>query len=143
VRVRARARAHAHAYGGLAHGSARAREVWRKKRPVGALERGEQVVGRRAEFGAEAQEREAPSAARVVGLSPIIAGRAVRGMADACLPAIGVETTAEGVGRHYGGRAEGGLLDGWLVHTDDQAGVPGAGSRPALEEATGSYVRTR
>ena len=36
-------------------------------------------------------------------------------MADACLTAIGVETTAEAVGRHYGGRAEGGLLDGWLV----------------------------
>ena len=64
--------------------------------------------------------------ARVVGLSPIIAGRAVRGMADACLTAIGVETTAEAVGRHYGGRAEGGLLDGWLVHTDDAADVPGA-----------------
>jgi LPPG:FO 2-phospho-L-lactate transferase len=27
--------------------------------------------------------------ARVVGLSPIVAGRAVRGMADACLTAIG------------------------------------------------------
>ncbi len=47
-------------------------------------------------------------------------------MADACLTAIGVETTAEAVGRHYGGRAEGGLLDGWLVHTDDMADVPGA-----------------
>jgi len=66
------------------------------------------------------------SPARVVGLSPIVAGRAVRGMADACLPVIGVPTTAEGVGRHYGGRAEGGLLDGWLVHTGDAAQVPGA-----------------
>ena len=64
--------------------------------------------------------------ARVVGLSPIVAGRPVRGMADACLHAIGVETTAEAVGRHYGGRAEGGLLDGWLVHTADTADVPGA-----------------
>jgi len=64
--------------------------------------------------------------ARVVGLSPIVAGRPVRGMADACLQAIGVETTAEAVGRHYGGRAEGGLLDGWLVHTADTADVPGA-----------------
>jgi LPPG:FO 2-phospho-L-lactate transferase len=66
------------------------------------------------------------SPARVVGLSPIVAGRAVRGMADACLPVIGVPTTAEGVGRHYGGRAEAGLLDGWLVHTGDAAHVPGA-----------------
>jgi LPPG:FO 2-phospho-L-lactate transferase len=64
--------------------------------------------------------------ARVVGLSPIVGGRPVRGMADACLTAIGVETTAEAVGRHYGGRAEGGLLDGWLVHTGDGAEVPGA-----------------
>ena len=64
--------------------------------------------------------------ARVVGLSPIVGGRPVRGMADACLPAIGVETTAEAVGRHYGARAEGGLLDGWLVHTGDTADVPGA-----------------
>ena len=39
--------------------------------------------------------------------------------------AIGVETTAEAVGRHYGARADGGLLDGWLVHTGDRADVPG------------------
>ena len=74
--------------------------------------------------------------ARVVGLSPIVAGRPVRGMADACLTAIGVETTAEAVGRHYGARAEGGLLDGWLVHTGDAADVPGAEVRsvPAAHE---------
>ncbi|GAA1222013.1 2-phospho-L-lactate transferase [Pseudonocardia alaniniphila] len=64
--------------------------------------------------------------AKIVGLSPIIGGRPLRGMADACLTAIGVETTAEAVGRHYGGRGEGGLLDGWLVHTGDTADVPGA-----------------
>jgi LPPG:FO 2-phospho-L-lactate transferase len=64
--------------------------------------------------------------AKIVGLSPIIGGRPLRGMADACLAAIGVETTAEAVGRHYGGRGEGGLLDGWLVHTGDTAEVPGA-----------------
>ena len=33
--------------------------------------------------------------------------------------------TAEAVGRHYGARAGGGLLDGWLVHTGDTADVPG------------------
>jgi len=64
--------------------------------------------------------------ARVVGLSPIIGGAAVRGMADACLPVIGVETSAEGVGRHYGARGAGGLLDGWLVDSADSATtVPG------------------
>jgi LPPG:FO 2-phospho-L-lactate transferase len=63
--------------------------------------------------------------ARIVGLSPIVGGRPVRGMADACLAAIGVPTSAEGVGRHYAARADGGLLDGWLVHTGDAADVPG------------------
>ncbi len=63
--------------------------------------------------------------AAVVGVSPIIGGAPVRGMADACLPAIGVETSAEGVGRHYGSRGSGGLLDGWLVHDEDTADVPG------------------
>ena len=71
----------------------------------------------------------AATPAPVVGLSPIVGGRPVRGMADACLSAIGVETTAEAVGRHYGGRAEGGLLDGWLVHTGDRANVPGVDVR--------------
>jgi LPPG:FO 2-phospho-L-lactate transferase len=58
----------------------------------------------------------------VVGLSPIIGGSPVRGMADACLTAIGIETSAEAVGRHYGARSAGGLLDGWLVDSSD-AGV--------------------
>jgi len=63
--------------------------------------------------------------APVVGVSPILGGQAVRGMAEACLDAIGVPVTAEGVGRHYGSRASGGLLDGWLVHSGDTATVPG------------------
>ena len=64
--------------------------------------------------------------ARVVGLSPIVGGRALRGMAEACLATIGVHSEAGAVGRHYGGRAGGGILDGWLVHTGDVATVPGA-----------------
>jgi len=67
--------------------------------------------------------------AKVVGLSPIVGGKPVRGMADACLTAIGVETTAEAVGRHLGARADGGVLDGWLVHTGDSADVPGVDVR--------------
>jgi LPPG:FO 2-phospho-L-lactate transferase len=63
--------------------------------------------------------------APVVGLSPIVEGRPLRGMADACLDAIGVATTAEAVGAHYGARSSGGLLDGWLVHDSDQAVVEG------------------
>ncbi|NUT58912.1 MAG: 2-phospho-L-lactate transferase [Agromyces sp.] len=61
--------------------------------------------------------------APVIGVSPIIGGKVVRGMADACLPAIGVATTAEAVGRHYGARSAGGLLDGWLVDESDAAAV--------------------
>jgi LPPG:FO 2-phospho-L-lactate transferase len=69
--------------------------------------------------------------APVVGVSPIVGGAPVRGMADACLAAIGVETTAAAVALHYGPRTAalpagadgGGLLDGWLVHdaTDGSA----------------------
>ncbi|MFZ0122105.1 MAG: 2-phospho-L-lactate transferase [Pseudonocardiaceae bacterium] len=63
--------------------------------------------------------------ARVIGLSPIVGGRAVRGMAGACLAAIGVPCEAGAVAAHYGARSAGGILDGWLVHTGDQATVPG------------------
>jgi LPPG:FO 2-phospho-L-lactate transferase len=55
----------------------------------------------------------------VVGVSPIIAGSPVRGMADACLTAIGVKTTAQAVGEHYGA----GLIDGWLVDDADAGTV--------------------
>lgn len=69
------------------------------------------------------REALAETHAPVVGVSPIIGGKVVRGMADACLPVIGVETTAEAVGRHYGARSSGGLLDGWLVDETDAAAV--------------------
>jgi LPPG:FO 2-phospho-L-lactate transferase len=59
--------------------------------------------------------------APIIGLSPIIGDAPVRGMADACLTALGVPTTAAGVAAHYGGRTEGGLLDGWLIDSTDAA----------------------
>jgi len=59
----------------------------------------------------------------VVAVSPIIGGTVVRGMADACLTAIGVATDAAAVARHYGARSAGGLLDGWLVDETDAAAV--------------------
>ncbi|TWH09241.1 LPPG:FO 2-phospho-L-lactate transferase [Rhodococcus rhodochrous J45] len=65
------------------------------------------------------------TSAKVVGLSPVIDGKPLRGMADACLDVIGVETTAEAVGRYYGARSGTGILDGWLVHSTDSAEVPG------------------
>ncbi len=61
--------------------------------------------------------------APVVGLSPIVGGTHVRGMAHQLLTAIGVDVTAAAVGRHYGARSEGGVLDGWLVDTVDAGDV--------------------
>ena len=59
-------------------------------------------------------------------MSPIIGGAPVRGMADACLSAIGVQTDAGAVARHYGARLAGGILDGWMVAPQDaQVQVPG------------------
>jgi LPPG:FO 2-phospho-L-lactate transferase len=63
------------------------------------------------------------TAAPVVGLSPIVAGQHVRGMAEQLLTAIGVEVSAAGVGLHYGARSRGGVLDGFLVDTADRASV--------------------
>jgi LPPG:FO 2-phospho-L-lactate transferase len=61
--------------------------------------------------------------APVVGLSPVVAGSHVHGMAAQLLTAIGVPVTASGVGRHYGARSAGGVLDGWLVDTADEGEV--------------------
>jgi LPPG:FO 2-phospho-L-lactate transferase len=65
--------------------------------------------------------RESP--APVVGLSPIVAGRHLRGMAEQLLTALGVEVSAAGVAEHYGARSAGGVLDGWLVDTSDAGSV--------------------
>jgi LPPG:FO 2-phospho-L-lactate transferase len=86
------------------------------------------------------------SPARVAGVSPIVGGAVVRGMADRCLPVLGIEVSAEGVGRHYGARAADGLLDAWLVAPDDAADVPGVDVRrvPLLmssPEATEALAR--
>jgi LPPG:FO 2-phospho-L-lactate transferase len=71
------------------------------------------------------------ASAPVVGVSPIIGGAPVRGMADACLTAIGVETTARAVAEHYGSQ----LLDGWLVDDADALEM-----QPALD---GVEMRSR
>jgi LPPG:FO 2-phospho-L-lactate transferase len=71
------------------------------------------------------------SPAPIVGISPIIGDAPVRGMADACLRAIGVPTRAASVAAHYGprralipaGAPGGGLLDAWLLDERDAASV--------------------
>lgn len=55
------------------------------------------------------------TSAPVVGISPIIAGRPVRGMADATLAALGVPVSASAVAGLYHD-----FLDGWLVDPADQ-----------------------
>ena len=57
--------------------------------------------------------------APVVGLSPIVGGSHVRGMANQLLGSLGLEVSAAGVGLHYGARSAGGVLDGWLVDEVD------------------------
>jgi LPPG:FO 2-phospho-L-lactate transferase len=95
---------------------------------------------------AQLRDAIATGPAPVVGISPIIGGSPVRGMADKCLATLDVEVSAEGVGRHYGARSAGGLLDGWLVHDTDTADVPGVTVRavPLLmtdDDATAAMVR--
>ncbi len=74
------------------------------------------------------------TAAPVVGVSPIIGAAPVRGHADKCLEAVGVPVSAQGVGRHYGARSDGGVLDAFLIAPDDRATVPGVtvAGRPLL-----------
>ncbi|MGW5850057.1 2-phospho-L-lactate transferase [Streptomyces sp. NPDC055254] len=66
------------------------------------------------------REAVAAAPAPVVGLSPIVGGAPVRGMADKVLAAVGVESTASAVALHYGTD----LLDAWLVDTSDADAVP-------------------
>jgi LPPG:FO 2-phospho-L-lactate transferase len=63
------------------------------------------------------------TSARVVGISPLIGGHHVRGMAEQMLTSVGVEVSAAGVGLHYGSRSTGGVLDGWVMDTADADSV--------------------
>jgi LPPG:FO 2-phospho-L-lactate transferase len=86
------------------------------------------------------------TSAPVIGYSPIIAGKPLRGMADECLRVIGVDSTSEAVGRHYGARSATGILDGWLVAEGDSAEIDGLTVRavPLLmtnPDATAQMVR--
>lgn len=69
--------------------------------------------------------------APVIGYSPIIAGKPLRGMADECLSVIGVESSSEAVGKHFGARSGVGILDGWLIDQGDSATIDGVQVRQA------------
>lgn len=70
------------------------------------------------------------AAAPVVGVSPIVDGAPVRGMADACLTAIGVQTSAAAVAGLYAD-----LLDGWLVAPADAAAAESLGDTRTVVRA--------
>ncbi|MBA2697995.1 MAG: 2-phospho-L-lactate transferase [Nocardioidaceae bacterium] len=78
--------------------------------------------------------------ATVVGVSPIISGSPLRGMADRLLPVIGVDVTASAVGRYYGARSNGGLIDGWLVDESDGDTVPDLTATGIVARAVPLYL---
>jgi LPPG:FO 2-phospho-L-lactate transferase len=80
------------------------------------------------------------TSAPVVGISPIIGGRVVRGMAHRLLPSVGASVDAEGVARWYGARGDGGLLDAWIVDTADEASLPAVRGLGILAQATDTLL---
>ncbi|MFT4044150.1 MAG: 2-phospho-L-lactate transferase [Gordonia sp. (in: high G+C Gram-positive bacteria)] len=74
------------------------------------------------------------TSAPIVGISPVIDNRPLRGMADECLSVIGVETSAQAIAAHYGARSGNGILDGWLIAEGDHAQIAGitVGAAPLL-----------
>ena len=56
---------------------------------------------------------------RVAGVSPIVAGAPLRGMADKLMPAAGLEVSAAGAAQCYEG-----LLAGWVVDELDRGLAP-------------------
>jgi len=83
------------------------------------------------------------TSASVVGVSPIIGGAPVRGMADKLLPVIGVDVTAGAVGLHYGCRRAGGLLDAWLVDESDAAALDALRAAGLQARAVPLYLSDR
>lgn len=64
-------------------------------------------------------DRVAASAGGVVGVSPIVGGAPLRGMADRLMPAVDLEVSALGAAAAYRG-----LLSGWLVDERDRDLAP-------------------
>ncbi|NYG98953.1 2-phospho-L-lactate transferase [Schumannella luteola] len=96
--------------------------------------------------------------APVVGVSPIIGGAVVRGMADACLEVIGVPTSAAAVARLLGARGGAvdavagtahpareagaqGVLDAWLVDEVDADAVAGLEAEGIRSAAVPLWLR--
>jgi LPPG:FO 2-phospho-L-lactate transferase len=81
--------------------------------------------------------REALAGALVVGVSPIVGGRVVRGMADRLLPAAGAEVSAAGVAGLYRD-----VLDGWVIDTVDAGAAPAIRGLGPQVAVTDTMMRT-
>jgi len=71
----------------------------------------------------------------VVGVSPIVGGAPLRGMADRLLPVAGVEVSAAGVAEHYAG-----LLGGWVIDEVDASLAGRARATGARVAVTGTIM---
>ena len=81
--------------------------------------------------------REALRDVTVVGVSPIVGGRVVRGMADRLLPAIGAEVSAPGVAALYAD-----FLDGWVIDEADAAHADAIARTGVAVRVTDTIMRT-
>ena len=91
------------------------------------------------------------TSAPVIGFAGILGGAPVLGMAHRLLPAIGIAVEAGAVGRHYGARSAGGVLDAWVLHHADEgalAAVEAAGLHGLVTDllmhdpdATAKFIR--
>ncbi|MDP8970531.1 MAG: 2-phospho-L-lactate transferase [Actinomycetota bacterium] len=81
--------------------------------------------------------RQALRGVAVVGVSPIVGGRVVRGMADRLLPAVGAEVSADAVAELYGD-----FLDGWVLDRADAELEPRLVRRGIRTRVTDTIMRT-
>ena len=81
--------------------------------------------------------RSALRAAVVVGVSPIVGGRVVRGMADRLLPVAGAEVSAPGVAGLYRD-----FLDAWVIDTVDAEDAPAVRDLDVAVAVTDTIMRT-
>ena len=73
----------------------------------------------------------------VVGVSPIVGGRVVRGMADRLLPVVGAEVSAEAVAGLYAD-----FLDGWVIDTADHGHAAAVAAHGVAVRVTDTIMRT-
>lgn len=77
------------------------------------------------------------AAPAVVGVSPIVGGRVVRGMADRLLPAVGADVSSAGVARLYVD-----FLDGWVIDEVDAGRAPELAALDLRVRVTQTLMRT-